>query len=130
MSLVDTIDSVMMASAYGWAFVKPIRKLYYNMTITFVSVVVALLVGGIEALGLIGDRLHATGGFWGGIAALNRNFGSIGYLIIAVFIASWIIAAAFYRLKNYDALEIARSSERAPPEFASNIREAQPSGQR
>ena len=77
----------MMASAYGWAFVKPIRKLYYNMTITFVSVIVALLVGGIEALGLIGDRLHATGGFWSGIAALNRNFGSIGYLIIAVFIA-------------------------------------------
>ncbi|MEP7087458.1 MAG: HoxN/HupN/NixA family nickel/cobalt transporter, partial [Gemmatimonadota bacterium] len=59
MSLVDTADSVMMASAYGWAFVKPIRKLYYNMTITFVSVIVALLVGGIEALGLVGDRLHA-----------------------------------------------------------------------
>jgi high-affinity nickel-transport protein len=106
MSLVDTIDSVMMASAYGWAFVKPIRKLYYNMTITFVSVVVALLVGGIEALGLVGDRLHATGGFWSGIAALNRNFGSIGYLIIAVFIGSWLLAAAIYRLKRYDALEI------------------------
>ena len=57
MSLVDTADSIMMASAYGWAFVKPIRKLYYNMTITFVSVIVALLVGGIEALGLIGDRI-------------------------------------------------------------------------
>ena len=105
MSLVDTADSVMMASAYGWAFVKPIRKLYYNMTITFVSVIVALLVGGIEALGLVGERLHATGDFWGAIAALNRNFGSIGYLIIAVFVASWLVAAAFYRLKKYDALE-------------------------
>jgi high-affinity nickel-transport protein len=106
MSLVDTADSVLMASAYGWAFVKPIRKLYYNMTITFVSVVVALLVGGIEALGLIGDRLHATGVFWNAIAALNRNFGSIGWLIIGVFIASWIVAALFYRFKNYDALEV------------------------
>jgi len=105
MSLVDTADSVMMASAYGWAFVKPIRKLYYNMTITFVSVIVALLVGGIEALGLVGERLHATGGFWSAIAALNRNFGSIGYLIIAVFVASWLVAAAFYRLKKYDAIE-------------------------
>lgn len=106
MSLVDTLDSVMMSSAYGWAFVKPIRKLYYNMTITFVSVIVALLVGGIEALGLVGDRLHADGAFWNAIAALNRNFGSIGYLIIAVFVASWIFAAAFYRLKNYDSLEV------------------------
>jgi len=105
MSLVDTADSVMMASAYGWAFVKPIRKLYYNMTITFASVIVALLVGGIEALGLVGERLHATGDFWSAIAALNRNFGSIGYLIIAVFVASWLVAAAFYRLKKYDAIE-------------------------
>jgi nickel/cobalt transporter (NiCoT) family protein len=110
MSLVDTADSVMMASAYGWAFVKPIRKLYYNMTITFVSVIVALLVGGIEALGLVGDRLHATGGFWSGIAALNSNFGSIGYLIIAVFIGSWLLAAAIYRLKGYDVLEVGETA--------------------
>jgi nickel/cobalt transporter (NiCoT) family protein len=109
MSLVDTVDSVMMASAYGWAFVKPIRKLYYNMTITFVSVIVALLVGGIEALGLVGARLHATGVFWSGIATLNGNFGSIGYLIIAVFIASWLFAAAIYRLKRYDTLDVGAS---------------------
>jgi nickel/cobalt transporter (NiCoT) family protein len=99
----------MMASAYGWAFVKPIRKLYYNMTITFVSVIVALLVGGIEALGLVGARLHATGVFWSGIATLNGNFGSIGYLIIAVFIASWLFAAAIYRLKRYDTLDVGAS---------------------
>lgn len=105
MSLVDTADSVMMASAYGWAFVKPIRKLYYNMTITFVSVLVALLVGGIEALGLVGARLGAGGAFWNAIAMLNRNFGAIGYLIIAVFVASWVLAAAIYRIKGYDALE-------------------------
>jgi high-affinity nickel-transport protein len=113
MSLVDTIDSVMMVSAYGWAFVRPIRKLYYNMTITFVSVIVALLVGGIEAFGLLGERLHASGGFWNAIAALNRNFGSIGYLIIAVFVASWVLAAAVYRLKKYDALEVVDVGEPA-----------------
>ena len=105
MSLVDTADSVMMSSAYGWAFVKPIRKLYYNMTITFVSVLVALLVGGIEALGLIGSRLGARGFFWDAVASLNQHFGTLGYLIIAVFVASWIVAAAFYRFKGYDALE-------------------------
>ncbi|HET7566237.1 MAG TPA: HoxN/HupN/NixA family nickel/cobalt transporter, partial [Gemmatimonadaceae bacterium] len=64
MSLVDTTDGILMLGAYGWAFTKPIRKLYYNMTITFVSVVVALLVGGIEALGLLGNRFALTGGFW------------------------------------------------------------------
>jgi high-affinity nickel-transport protein len=110
MSLVDTADSVMMSSAYGWAFVKPIRKLYYNMTITFVSVLVALLVGGIEALGLLGERLRASGAFWNAIASLNRNFGSIGYLIIAIFIASWVLAAAVYRFKGYDALEAGETS--------------------
>ncbi len=57
MTLLDTTDSVLMVRAYGWAFVKPVRKLYYNMTITFVSVVVAVVVGGIEALGLIGEQV-------------------------------------------------------------------------
>jgi len=106
MSLVDTTDSILMLGAYGWAFVKPIRKLYYNMTITFVSVVVALLVGGIEALGLVQNQLDLKGPLWGGIAALNDNFGTIGYLIIGVFIASWIISAIIYRLRGYDRLEI------------------------
>src|SRR5690348_311470 len=64
MSLVDTTDSILMLGAYGWAFTTPIRKLYYNLTITFVSVVVALLVGGIEALGLVGAKFGFTGGFW------------------------------------------------------------------
>ena len=88
MSLVDTADSVLMLGAYGWAFTKPIRKLYYNLTITFVSVVVALLVGGIEALGLVAQaRSACDGAFWDAVAALNNNFGSIGYLIIGVFVA-------------------------------------------
>ena len=73
-----------MVGAYGWAFVKPIRKLYYNMTITFVSVVAALVVGGIEALGLIGDKLALQGPFWGFIGVLNDNFGALGYAIVGV----------------------------------------------
>ena len=76
MSLVDTTDSILMLGAYGWAFVKPIRKLFYNMTITAVSVVVAFLVGGIEALGLLANKLNLQGGFWDFVGALNGNFGT------------------------------------------------------
>lgn len=105
MSLVDTADSVLMLSAYGWAFTRPIRKLYYNMTITFVSVVVAILVGGIEALGLLGDRLGMSGPFWRAVGVLNSNFGHIGYLIIGVFVVSWTASVAIYRIKGYDELD-------------------------
>ena len=107
MSLVDATDSVLMLDAYNWAFVKPIRKLYYNMTITAVSVVVALLVGGIEALGLMVDKLQLQGGLWDVIGALNDNFGMIGYVIVAVFIVSWLVSMLVYRLKGYDDVEVA-----------------------
>jgi high-affinity nickel-transport protein len=107
MALVDTADSVLMVGAYGWAARSPMRKLYYNMTITFVSVVAALLVGGIEALGLVASRLGLTGGFWKAIGALNENFGTIGYLIVGVFVVSWLVSAAVYRLKGYRDLETA-----------------------
>jgi high-affinity nickel-transport protein len=105
MSLVDTTDSVLMVRAYGWAFVKPIRKLYYNLTITSVSVVVALLIGGVQALGLIAEKLALSGGMWDWIAMLNEEFGALGYLIIALFIASWALSVAIYRYKGYDQLE-------------------------
>jgi high-affinity nickel-transport protein len=106
MSLVDTTDGILMLGAYGWAFIKPIRKLYYNITITFVSVVVALLVGGIEALGLIGGQLGLSGAFWSALDALNNHFGVIGFLIIGVFALSWIFAAVVYRLKGYHRVEM------------------------
>lgn len=106
MTLIDTTDSVLMLGAYGWAFVKPVRKLYYNMTITFVSVVVALIVGGIEALGLIGSRLNLTGGLWDTVGALNDRFGTLGYLIVAIFALSWLVSILIYRLKGYDRLEV------------------------
>jgi nickel/cobalt transporter (NiCoT) family protein len=109
MSLIDTTDSVLMQGAYGWAFIKPIRKLYYNMTITFVSVVVALVVGGLETLGLIGSQLDLQGSFWEAVEALNSSFGTLGYLIIGFFVVSWVVSLVLYRLKGYDELEIEAS---------------------
>ena len=106
MSLVDTTDGVLMVRAYGWAFVKPIRKLYYNMTITLVSVIVALVIGGVEALGLIGSKLGLDGSFWTFIGQLNENFGSLGYLIIGIFLLSWMISVLVYRIKGYDDIEV------------------------
>ena len=106
MALVDSTDSILMLAAYGWAFVKPIRKLYYNMTITFVSVLVALLVGGIEVLGLIGDHLKFHGAAWDMIGSLNNNFGVIGFGIIGVFVLSWAISIIIYRMKRYDEVEV------------------------
>jgi high-affinity nickel-transport protein len=106
MTLIDTTDSILMVGAYGWAFVKPIRKLYYNMTITFVSVVIALLVGGIETLGVVGDQFGFDHGIWGTIANLNANFGTIGYLIIGIFVASWVLSGVIYRMKGYDRLKV------------------------
>jgi high-affinity nickel-transport protein len=105
MSLVDTTDGILMLGAYGWAFVRPIRKLYYNLTITFVSVVVALLVGGIETLGLAVDQFGLKGPVWDGVGALNDNFGMLGYLIIGVFVVSWVAAAVIYRARGYDRLD-------------------------
>jgi high-affinity nickel-transport protein len=107
MALVDTTDSVLMTRAYGWAFVKPVRKLYYNLTITAVSVLVALLVGSVEALGLLADRLALRGAFWEAVAALNTQFGMLGYLIVGVFLLAWGISALVYRLKGYDRLDVA-----------------------
>nr|WP_295741876.1 HoxN/HupN/NixA family nickel/cobalt transporter [uncultured Acidocella sp.] len=106
MSLVDTTDGVMMLGAYGWAFVKPIRKLYYNLTITLVSVVVALVVGGVEGLGLINAECSFKGWFWDQINMLNDNFASLGYVIIGIFAVSWGVSAVVYRLNRYDDLEV------------------------
>jgi nickel/cobalt transporter (NiCoT) family protein len=109
MTLVDTTDGILMVGAYGWAFVKPIRKLYYNLTVTFVSVVVALLIGGIEVTGLLKDRLKLSGGVWDFIGNLNDNFGTLGFVIIGVFVLSWIGSVIIYRVKGFDQLESAAS---------------------
>jgi high-affinity nickel-transport protein len=108
MSLVDTTDGVLMLGAYGWAFRRPLRKLYYNLTITLLSVVVAVVIGGIEALGLIGDELALNGWFWHAIGQLNDNFGALGFAIIGIFTASWLVSLLYYRARGYDRLEAER----------------------
>jgi nickel/cobalt transporter (NiCoT) family protein len=110
MSLIDTTDGILMLGAYGWAFVKPLRKLYYNLTITSVSVAVALVVGGVEALGLIGDKLQLGGPFWSAIGTLNHNFGTIGILIIGVFVGSWILSVILYQVLGLDRLDAPSTS--------------------
>jgi len=106
MSLLDTTDSVLMTRAYGWAFVNPIRKLWYNLTITAASVVVAIFIGGMEALGLIADKLGLEGGIWSGIADLNDNLANFGYAVVGIFVASWLISTMVYRARGYDDLQI------------------------
>lgn len=106
MSLIDTTDGILMLGAYGWAYVKPIRKLYYNMTITLVSVLVAVIIGGIEALNIIGNQLQLKSPFWDFISQLSDNFGTIGYLIIAIFVLSWLLSTIIYKVNKYDELEV------------------------
>jgi high-affinity nickel-transport protein len=101
MALVDSLDSVLMVGAYGWAFVKPIRKLYYN-----VSILVALVIGGIETLGLAGGQLNLKGTFWGWLDSLNNHFGTIGFVVIAVFVVSWLVSILIYRMNRYDEIEV------------------------
>ena len=105
MSLIDSTDNILMLGAYGWAYVRPIRKLYYNITITSVSVVIVLAVGGIESLGLLAAEFHLTGGWWDWVAMLNGNFGLLGYCIIGLFAASWILSLAIYKWQRFDELE-------------------------
>jgi high-affinity nickel-transport protein len=100
MTLVDTTDSILMLGAYGWAFTKPIRKLYYNMTITTLSVVIAFFVGSIEGLGLVAEKWQLHGVFWSAIGSLNDNFGTVGYVIVGVFVLSWAVSAAVYKWKH------------------------------
>ncbi|MBC5824497.1 MAG: HoxN/HupN/NixA family nickel/cobalt transporter, partial [Candidatus Eremiobacteraeota bacterium] len=113
MCLIDTTDGILMLGAYGWAFVKPIRKLYYNMNITLVSVLVALVVGGIEALSIVTGQLRLQGPMWSVVGNLSGNFGTLGFIIIGIFIASWAVSTVIYKIKRYDEIDVALAP---PPE--------------
>lgn len=104
MALVDTLDNLLMVGAYGWAFNKPQRKLYYNMTITGTSVVVALFIGGLEALGLIMDKFELSGGIWNAVGAINDNLGDAGFAVVGLFMLCWLVSMLNYRWRGYDAL--------------------------
>ncbi|MDA9392059.1 nickel transporter [Bradyrhizobium sp. CCBAU 45394] len=119
MALVDTADSTLMVSAYRWAFVDPMRKLWYNLTITGASVAVALFIGGIEALGLIGNRLDLSGGVWTLVDALNESLANVGLAVIALFAIAWLLSIVLYRrliagssgLADTEVLECADATE-------------------
>lgn len=106
MALIDCLDSILMVEAYGWAFNKPQRKLYYNMTITGTSVIVAFIIGGIEAFGLLADKLSLSGGFWDVISMMSDHLENVGFIIIGVFIVCWLASGLNYRWKNYDSLNL------------------------
>jgi len=101
MCLVDTLDGILMLGAYGWAFVKPVRKLYYNVCITLLSVLVAFIVGSYELLQILQARFHLQGPFW--TAVVGVNFNNLGFYIIGTFLVGWGISALVYKLKNYEA---------------------------
>ncbi len=97
MTLIDSTDNVLMIHAYGWAMDDPQRKLLYNASITFVSAAVALAIGGIEAAGLVADKLSLTGPVRDALDAVGERFGSIGYGIVALFLVCWIASILFHR---------------------------------
>ncbi len=113
MSLLDTTDGILMLGAYGWAYVKPMRKLFYNMTITFVSIAVALFVGTIEAASVVATQLHLSGGVWDGLGALGNNFGVLGGGIVGIFLVSWVGSTVIYKLRRYDDIDVVAPQPRA-----------------
>jgi high-affinity nickel-transport protein len=100
MSLMDTADGVFMSKAYGWAFSSPVRKVFYNLVVTALSVTVALVIGTVELLQVVADRAGLTGGFWGWLGRLD--FGTLGYAIVGLFALTWIGAAAFWKLRRVE----------------------------
>ncbi|BFI76019.1 HoxN/HupN/NixA family nickel/cobalt transporter [Sulfurisphaera ohwakuensis] len=100
MSLIDTLDGLFMRSAYGWAFRNPLGKIWYNLTMTFISILVAYGIGTIELFGLIVSEFNLHGPFWDQINALNNVYWeSIGYFVILTFAITWIISALIYKMK-------------------------------
>ena len=95
MCLMDTTDGVFMNYAYGWAFAKPVRKIFYNLTITSISVAVALIIGTIELFGVIGDRLGIESGPIAAVANINLDYA--GYAIVGLFVVSWLLALSIWR---------------------------------
>jgi high-affinity nickel-transport protein len=100
MSLLDTIDGAFMNFAYGWAFSKPVRKLFYNITITWLSVLVALVVGTTELVSVLADKLTLTGQPWEFVSGLDLNY--VGYAIAAMFVLTWVVAIAVWRLARIE----------------------------
>ena len=108
MVLVDTTDGVAMRVAYGWAFLKPIRKIYYNLTITLISILVAFLVGGVEILQVLSGELNLTGGFWNWLDSLD--FETLGVGIVSIFVVSWLVSIVVYKYKRIEDVSFQEKS--------------------
>jgi high-affinity nickel-transport protein len=101
MTLIDTLDGVLMLGAYGWAYQDPKRKLFYNAAITSISVAIALVIAGVEALGLIADYFGLQGVFWDGVSGVNANFGGLGFGIVMLFVVCWIVSIVVFHANAY-----------------------------
>ena len=100
MSLLDTIDGSFMNFAYGWAFSRPVRKVYYNIVITGLSVIVAIFIGGLEVAQVFANQLNLSGGFWNYALAFDIN--KAGFIIVAMFVAVWAFALLLWRFGNIE----------------------------
>jgi len=100
MSLMDTADGAFMSHAYGWAFSNPIRRVYYNITVTSLSVAVALAIGSVELLQVLSTKLSLDGGFWDWLNGLD--FGKLGYAVVGLFAATWVLSAALWKLRRIE----------------------------
>ncbi len=100
MALMDTADGAFMNVAYGWAFSKPVRKVFYNLTITGLSVAVALLVGTVELLSILTQYLNLRGGIWGVLTAINLN--TVGFIIVGMFVVTWLGALGVWRFAHIE----------------------------
>jgi high-affinity nickel-transport protein len=100
MSLLDTLDGCFMNFAYGWAFTNQVRKVYFNITITTLSILVALVVGTIELLSVLAGRLGLTGGPWHAVATLNLN--ELEIVVVALFVATWLVALLVWQVADIE----------------------------
>lgn len=109
MTLFDTADGTFMNFAYGWAFSKPVRKIYYNLTITGLSIAVALLIGTVELLAILAEKLELTGGFWEWVMGIDLNL--MGFIIVGLFVVTWLAALAIWRFGRIEDKWSARLRE-------------------
>lgn len=100
MSLLDTVDGTFMNFAYGWAFSQPVRKVYYNLTVTGLSVAVALVIGTVELLGLVAEKAHLHGLFWDRVSGLDLN--TVGYVVVGLFFVTWAVALLVWRFARIE----------------------------
>jgi high-affinity nickel-transport protein len=105
MSLADTTDGILMLGAYGWAFVKPVRKLYYNLNITLISVLVAVVIGTIEVLQVVSTQLQFAGPVWDFINN-TLQLGNLGFYIVGILVLSWLVSTVIYRVKKYEDIDV------------------------